>query len=107
MTQEIANRLLAESGLTAGQIGRAVGTSRRSVWNWSFGLPVASRYRERLESLDALVQSLPASTPQARRSLLFDSSNGPSPFRAFMEDTPRPQRIHYSIPVVERFASSE
>lgn len=107
MTQEIAKRLLTESGLTADQIGRAVGVTRRSIWDWSAGSAVPERYRERLESFDALVQSLPASTPQERLSLLLDSSNGPSPFRVFMKDLPKMQQVRFNLPVIERFANSE
>lgn len=94
--------LKAESGLTADQLGRLLGVSRRSIHNWATGSAIASSHEERVRELDSFISSLPAYTPEERRSLLLDSSNGPSLFKQFASKADHPQRIKFGVPVEER-----
>lgn len=99
----LVRELRSESGLTANQLGRLLGVSRRSVYNWAAGSPIAAAREERLRELHSMVLNLPAKSPDMRRNLLLDSSNGPSIFRQFVEGGKKNQRIKYSVPVEERF----
>jgi hypothetical protein len=91
-----------DSGLTADQLGRLLGVSRRSVHNWAAGLPIAAVHEERLRSLFDLVHSLTALTPEERKNQLLDSSNGPSLFKQFADKAESPQRIKFGVPLEER-----
>ena len=91
-----------DSGLTADQLGRLLGVSRRSVHNWAAGLPIAAVHEERLRHLFDLVHSLSALTPEERKNQLLDSSNGPSLFRQFADKAESPQRIKFGVPIEER-----
>lgn len=95
--------LKTDSGLTADQLGRLLGVSRRSVHNWAAGATITPAREERVRALSDLVFSLPSKTPEERRARLLDSSAGPSLFRQFVEDDSRSERIKYSVPVEERF----
>lgn len=99
----LVSELKTDSGLTADQLGRLLGVSRRSVHNWAAGATIAPAREERVRALSDLVFSLPAKTPEERRTRLLDSSAGPSLFRQFIEDDSRNERIKYSVPVEERF----
>lgn len=94
--------LKSDSGLTADQLGRLLGVSRRSIHNWAAGSAIASVHEERLRELDSLITSLPAESPEARRSALLDSSQGPSLFKQFASKAEAPQRIKFGVPVEER-----
>jgi len=94
--------LKSESGLTADQLGRLLGVSRRSIYNWAAGGPIAAAHEEKVRELELLVFTLPASTPDERRRQLLDSSNGPSLFKQFAAKSSTPQRIKYGVPVEER-----
>lgn len=94
--------LKSESGLTADQLGRLLGVSRRSIHNWATGAAIASTHEEKVRELDSFIFSLPAYTPDERRNLLLDSSNGPSLFKQFASKADRPQRIKFGVPVEER-----
>lgn len=94
--------LKAESGLTADQLGRLMGVSRRSIHNWAAGSSIASVHEERLRELDSLISSLPGESPEERRSALLDSSQGPSLFKQFASKADAPQRIKFGVPVEER-----
>lgn len=98
----IVAALKIESGLTADQLGRLLGVSRRSIHNWAAGSAIASAHEEKLRELDSLIFSIPANTPEERRSLLLDSSNGPSLFKQFASKADGPQRIKFGVPVEER-----
>jgi hypothetical protein len=98
----IVANLKAESGLTADQLGRLLGVSRRSIHNWAAGTVIAPAHEERLRDLERLVFSLPAHSPEERRRLLLESSNGPSIFRQFAAKADAPQRIKFGVPVEER-----
>lgn len=95
-------KLKAESGLTADQLGRLLGVSRRSIHNWAAGSAIAPLHEEKVRELGALVFSLPADTPDERRQLLLDSSNGTSLFRQFATKSNEPQRVKFGVPVEER-----
>lgn len=94
--------LKTESGLTADQLGRLLGVSRRSIYNWAAGSAIASSHEEKLRELDSLIFSIPAKTPDERRSLLLDSSNGPSLFQQLASKADGPQRIKFGVPVEQR-----
>jgi transcriptional regulator with XRE-family HTH domain len=98
----IVARLKSESGLTADQLGRLLGVSRRSIHNWAAGSAIASVHEEKLRELESLIFSIPASTPDERRSLLLDSSNGRSLFKQFASKADGSQRIKFGVPVEER-----
>jgi transcriptional regulator with XRE-family HTH domain len=69
------------SGLTAAQIGRLFGVSRRSINNWMAGNPMATHHEARLSALQTVFLAIPATTPETRRSALLDSSKGLSIFQ--------------------------
>lgn len=99
---EIVANLKVESGLTADQLGRLLGVSRRSIHNWAAGTAIAPVHEERLRDLELLVFSLSADSPEERRKMLLDSSNGPSIFKQFASRSDAPQRIKFGVPVEER-----
>lgn len=98
----IVANLKTASGLTTDQLGRLLGVSRRSIHNWAAGTAIAPAHEERLRDLELLVFSLPADSPDERRKLLLDSSNGPSMFKQFAAKADAPQRIRFDVPVEER-----
>lgn len=100
----MAQRLKDESGLTADQIGKMLGVTRRSVHNWAAGAAIAAKHQVRLEQLHDLVFGLTVHTPDERRDILLDSVTGPSLYRQFAEGTARAVRVQYPVPAIERFA---
>lgn len=94
--------LLTESGLTASQVGRAVGVSARTVHHWRTGAEPSPAASERLKALQRLVEGLDVTTPAGRRAELLDSSAGASLFAVFRADVPHAQQIHFPVPVIER-----
>jgi len=69
------------SGLTWEQIARLFNVSRRSVHLWLTGGGMSAANEERLISLEAMVDGLPAMTPEARRhQLLQPDESGRSLF---------------------------
>lgn len=98
----IVATLKVESGLTADQLGRLLGVSRRSIHNWAAGTAIAPAHEERLRELEMLVFSLSADSPEERRKILLDSSNGPSIFKQFAAKAEAPQKIKFDVPVEER-----
>lgn len=73
------------SGLTADQIGRLFGVSRRSVQNWVAGARMSSGNQERLSRIISVVKELGA-TPEERKRKLLDSSSGPSIFHGLVAE---------------------
>lgn len=100
---EIVTRLKNDSGLTINQIGRALGVSKRSVYNWSKGATVSPLKESRIRDLNNLVFSLDADSPSERRRLLLNSSRGSSIYKKFLDSGKQNQQIQYSIPVREIF----
>lgn len=74
------------SGLTATQIGRLFGVSRRSINNWMAGSPMAAHHETRLSVLRSVFLAIPASSPDERRSALLDSSSGPTLFQQLVSE---------------------
>jgi transcriptional regulator with XRE-family HTH domain len=77
------------SGLTAAQLGRLFGVSRRSIDNWMAGSPMAAHHEARLSALQAALIAIPAATPEERRAVLFDSSDGLSLFQRLVDEVPQ------------------
>lgn len=98
----IVASLKVESGLTADQLGRLLGVSKRSIHNWAAGTTIAPAHEARLRELEMLVFSLSADSPEERRKILLDSSNGPSIFKQFAAKADAPQKIKFGVPVEER-----
>jgi DNA-binding transcriptional regulator YiaG len=84
------------SGLTASQIARLFGVSRRAVNHWMAGRPMTLEHEERLSVLFAIMHGLPGSDPEARRRQLLDSSAGPSLFHRLLEQAPTAETIQAS-----------
>ena len=76
------------SGLTASQVARLFGVSRRSVNHWLAGKPMAVQHEERLSMLLSTITSLPGTSPDERRAELLDSSGGPSVFHQLLAQVP-------------------
>lgn len=102
--REVISELKRDSGLTADQLGRLLGVTRRSVHNWAAGTPITSTHAQRVQELSDLVFGLDASSPEERRSLMLNSNDGPSLFDSFVSGTTRPQKVHHNLPVGELFA---
>lgn len=98
----LVSDLKEKSGLTAEQLGRLMGVSRRSIHNWAAGASISATREERVRQLGLLVFGLPADTPEERRALLLDSSTGASLFRQFADADTLHQQIQFPIPVDER-----
>ncbi len=102
----LAGTLLRASGLTAEQLARTFGVSVRTFRSWTLGEHVPEPQSDMLRELETLLDSLPVSSADERRSMLLESSHGPSLLREFegrwASRVPRPQRIHYGVPVGER-----
>lgn len=73
------------SGLTADQLGRLFGVTRRSVQNWVAGGQMASFHEERLSHLYTVVLNAGAS-PEERRKKLLSSANGKSLFHQLLAE---------------------
>ena len=83
---ESISELRALSGLTADQVGRLLGVSRRSVQNWIAGNAMAGLHEEQVSRLLSIVLALPGSTAEARRAALLDSSKGESLFHKLLAE---------------------
>lgn len=81
------------SGLTASQVARLFGVSRRSVNHWLAGKPMAPQHEERLSLLLTAIQGLPGDTPDDRRSVLLNSANGMSLFHQLVQQAPTPATL--------------
>lgn len=99
----LVSELKTDSGLTADQLGRLLGVSRRSVHNWAAGSTVAPVHEKRVRELSDLVFTLAATSPKERLNLLLDSTRGPSLFKQFSDGQVSNQKIKYSVPLNERF----
>lgn len=86
-SQKIA-MLRDSTGLTASQIGRLFGVSRRSVNNWLAGRPMAPDHEESLALIVTAVRELPGDSPDEKRLALFDSSSGASLFHRLAHAKP-------------------
>jgi DNA-binding transcriptional regulator YiaG len=84
------------SGLTAGQVGRLFGVSRRSINHWMAGKVMSPVHEERLSRLLLIVRGLQGSTPEERRARLLDSSAGPSLFHELVAQVTPAERLQVS-----------
>jgi transcriptional regulator with XRE-family HTH domain len=88
----VLQRLRRMSGLSWGDLGRAVGVSRRTIHNWLGGARVAGVHLARLLELSRLVDVVSTGSPESTRALLLQpSANG----RSIIDDlalTARPAR---------------
>lgn len=92
--------LLETSGLTANQVARCFNTSPRTLYSWiANGIP--ARYEALVNNVYTMVSRLPVDTPEARRRLLLDSSQGKSLYYELCDQAPRNQRIQYPLPVTQ------
>ncbi|WP_277959302.1 helix-turn-helix domain-containing protein [Frigoribacterium faeni] len=87
--------LRESTGLTADQLGRLFGVSRRSIQSWVAGGPMAAPHQERLSVLLARVAQLGPDTP-ARKKALLSSSNGPSLFHRFVSEIQKDAILQFS-----------
>lgn len=102
---ESISALRALSGLTADQVGRLFGVSRRSVQNWVAGNAMAVQHEEQVSRALSVIQALPGSTPDERRGALLDSSNGESLFHKLLAQRADASRVQgRPLSVVERIA---
>ena len=81
-------------GLTASQIGRLFGVSRRSINNWISGNSMAPRHEERLSQIQQIMLSLLGRTPDERRAELLASSTGPSIFQQLVDEVVEDAVLH-------------
>lgn len=88
----VLRRLRRMSGLSWGDLGRAVGVSRRTIHNWLGGARVAGVHLTRLLELSRLIDLVSAGSPESMRALLLQpTANG----RSIIDDlalTARPAR---------------
>lgn len=96
--QDTLRRVIADSGLSAIQVGRALGFNVHRALVGDIPAADIARIHEFCELVDSLI----ASTPQARASVLLDSSRGQSLFSQFASAAPTMQRIRFGVPVEER-----
>jgi DNA-binding CsgD family transcriptional regulator len=89
------------TGLSASQIGRLFGVSRRSVNNWLVGNPMAPHHQERLSELEETLMSVAGTTPEQRRAALLDSSRGTSLFHQLVGQV-REDAVIHAAPLAAR-----
>jgi len=82
------------TGLTAAQLGRLFGVSRRSINNWLSGNPMAPHHEDRLSHLCDVTLAISAATADDRRAALLDSSHGTSIFQQLVDQVSGMETIH-------------
>lgn len=87
--------LHAQSGLTWDQIGRIFGVSRRAVHMWANGGRMNAANAELLAELVAIVDSLPAASPAARRAVLLAAGAGGG--RSIVDELRARQNQHLAL----------
>lgn len=93
------------SGLTAEQVGKIFGVSRRSVQNWIRGNKMSSANAEYAALVLAQLEAIPAESPMQRREkvLHVDIEDGyakPSLFEQFVRNRPKAQLLQYPAKTV-------
>lgn len=81
--------------MTADQLGKLFGVSRRTIQNWVTGAPMAAKHQARMEELIALVEPL-GDTPEGRRARIFSSENGPSLYHHLVQLVAKPVELQPS-----------
>jgi hypothetical protein len=90
-TAASVRNLYDSSGLTWDQLARLFGVSRRAVHAWSSGSKMTGFHVDALARINALVNDLPVSTAEDRRTyLLAPRPNGRSLFDSFRSRNPKP-----------------
>ena len=93
--------ILESSGLTTKQVARCFNTVPRTLHSWqTFGVP--ARYESLVHTMYAVIADLPADTPEERRNLLLDSSQGKSLYRQLCDQSPQNQQIQYPLTACEQ-----
>jgi transcriptional regulator with XRE-family HTH domain len=92
------------TGLSAGQLGRLFGVSRRSINNWLAGAAMAPHHAERLADLQCTILRLPCTTSAERRNELLASAKGTSLFQQLVNQIPGGPMLHgNSLSASDRF----
>lgn len=94
-TENSVAQLRDKSGLTADQLSRLFGVSRRSIQNWIAGGAMVSQHQERLSFLLATITEL-GDSRESRKASLLSSSNGMSLFHRLVGQAPRDAAIQAS-----------
>lgn len=88
------------SGLTAEQVGKIFGVSRRSVQNWIRGNKMSAANAEYAALVLAQLKAIPAENPMQRREKILrvdveDGFTKPSLFELFVRNRPKAQLLQY------------
>ena len=102
-------QLQQRSGLTWGELARALGVSRRAVHHWSAGKRPSERHARRVEDLAGLVARHPGTTSDAVRGLLLAPGiDGRSELTRFEEASqPRRSTALSTLSVADFFEGGE
>ena len=83
---ELLRDLKATTGLSWSKIGELFGVSRRAVYDWLEGKPVAAHNYERLLSTHEAMRNVSFDSPfHARTFLLFSDAAGATPFQVLKD----------------------
>lgn len=93
-TASKVKELYESSGLTWSQISRLFGVSRRSVYLWASGQPIAAKHEERLNNLLASMKKYKGLNPNETRSALLDSRHGLSDFQKLLSQI-KTNKVNY------------
>lgn len=93
--------ILESSGLTAKQVARCFNIVPRTLQSWqTFGIP--ARYEALVHNMYAVITGLSVDTPEERRRLLLDSSQGKSLYRQLCDQSPQNQQVQYQLTAREQ-----
>ena len=90
---ERVSMLRDSSGLSAQQLARLFGVSRRSINHWLSGKPMADEHATRLGRLETAVAQLPAGTGIERRRALLAGDGGPSLYQKLCAEVRSPDPL--------------
>lgn len=96
-----AARLLDMSGLSTGQVARAVGCTKRTLTGYLLGTLPSAEHQTGIDGLIAVIEPL-GNTPDGRRRTLLASSNGPSLLRRLIAEHPTGEVLQFTLPVRDR-----
>lgn len=91
--ESVVAELRRLSGLSGAQLARLLGVSRRSIQAWIAGAPMSPSHAERVHLVLESVKSIEGS-PEQRRDVLFDSSDGISLFRGWEQQNNQLAPLH-------------
>ena len=81
------------SGLSAQQLARLFGVSRRSINHWLSGKPMADEHATRLGRLETAIAQLPAGTGIERRRALLAGDGRPSLYQKLCAEVRSPDPL--------------